>query len=260
MRIPIIAGNWKMNKTPSEAKLLAEAMKERLQAITGVDRVLCPPFVDIPVVASVITGSDIGLGAQNMYTKDSGAFTGEISPLMLKELCQYVILGHSERRRYFGETDDFVNEKVRVALDHGLTPIICIGETLEQNEAGQTDSVVSGQTRGVLTGLTKQEALKVVIAYEPIWAIGTGRAATADGAQRVIGEVIRGTLSDMFDRQTAQSIRIQYGGSMNPANTRELIEQPDIDGGLIGGASLKADDFVEIVRITAEVKGTRTST
>ncbi|MGQ9553607.1 MAG: triose-phosphate isomerase [Anaerolineae bacterium] len=255
MRVPIIAGNWKMNKTPSEARALAEAMKERLQAISGVERVLCPPFIDIPAVAEVIAGTDIGLGAQNLYPENFGAYTGEVSPVMLKGLCRYVILGHSERRGYFGESDSFINRKVKAALAHGLTPIVCVGENLEQNERGETEAFVAGQVRAVFADITPADALKVVVAYEPIWAIGTGRAATAAGANHVIGSVVRATLAQLYGTESAERIRIQYGGSMTASNSRELLQQPDIDGGLIGGASLKPDDFIEIVRIAADIRG-----
>jgi len=254
MRVPIIAGNWKMNKTPAEARALAATMKDRLQVIAGVERVLCPPFVDLVPVSEVIAGTGIGLGAQNLYPENAGAYTGEVSPLMVKELCQYVILGHSERRSYFGESDCFVNRKVRAALGHGLTPIVCVGENLEQNERGETDGFVSGQVRAVLADLGADGVLKIVLAYEPIWAIGTGRAATAEGANRVIGGVVRATLAAMYGRSVAERVRIQYGGSMAAANARELLAQPDIDGGLIGGASLKADDFVAIVQTAADLR------
>lgn len=257
MRVPIIAGNWKMNKTPSEARELVQAMKDRLAAIRGVEKVLCPPFVDLVVVSALVEGTDIGVGAQNLYPAEAGAYTGEISPLMVRELCRYVILGHSERRGYFGETDGFVNQKVHSALKHGLVPIICVGEDLEQNERGETERVVSSQVRGVLSGLTGQQVRDVVIAYEPIWAIGTGRAATAEGANRVIADVVRATVAELYGSEVAQAMRVQYGGSMNAANSRELLQQPDIDGGLIGGASLKADEFVEIVRIAAEERAVR---
>ncbi len=257
MRIPIIAGNWKMNKTPSEARELVSDMRAELSAIQGAEKVLCPPFVDLAAVADLVSGTDIAVGAQNLYPADSGAFTGEVSPVMLKGLCQYVILGHSERRGYFGETDDFINQKIKAALTHGLRPIICVGENLEQNEGGRTGEVVSGQVRGVLQDLPADDLDRLVIAYEPIWAIGTGRAATAEGANQVIGGVVRATLAELYGSGVADRVRIQYGGSMNAANARELLEQPDIDGGLIGGASLKAADFVSIVKTAAEVRGVR---
>jgi len=255
MRVPIIAGNWKMNKTPSEARELAASMKDRLLEISSVERVLCPPFIDIPAVAAVVGGTEIGVGAQNLYPEKAGAYTGEISPLMLKELCQYVILGHSERRGYFAETDEFINRKVKSALANGLTPIICVGESLEQYDRGETGRVVSSQVGGVLAGLSTEEVLRVVMAYEPIWAIGTGRAATSEGANQVIGGVVRATIAELVGADVADRVRIQYGGSMNAANALDLLQQPEIDGGLIGGASLKADDFVAIVRAAAEAKG-----
>ncbi|MHB0875678.1 MAG: triose-phosphate isomerase [Anaerolineae bacterium] len=257
MRVPIIAGNWKMNKTPKEARELAAAMKDRLLAITAAERVLCPPFIDLSAVYDVVAGTDIGLGAQNLYPEKSGAYTGEVSPAMLKELCQYVILGHSERRGYFGESDEFINRKVKSALSYGLTPIVCVGENLEQNERGETGSFVSGQVCGVLAGLAAEDVLKLVVAYEPIWAIGTGRAATAEGANQVIGGVVRATIAELYGAAIADQVRIQYGGSMNAANAAELLRQPDIDGGLIGGAALKADDFIAIVQAAADVRGAR---
>lgn len=254
MRIPIIAGNWKMNTNVDEAIRLVESMLDGLEAVPGVERVLCPPFVSLTYVSDLMVETSIGLGAQNMYPAEKGAFTGEISPHMLKGLCQYVILGHSERRQYFGETDEFVNRKVHAALAHGLTPIICLGETLEQNEAGQTDEVVTRQTRGVLADLSGAQVTQTVIAYEPIWAIGTGRPATGEGANRVIG-LIRDVVAGLVGQAVAQAVRIQYGGSVNAGNAAEFMGQPQIDGALVGGASLKADQFVSIVRITATLKG-----
>jgi len=254
MRIPIIAGNWKMNTNVDEAIRLVESMLDGLEAVPGVERVLCPPFVSLTYVSDLMVETSIGLGAQNMYPAEKGAFTGEISPHMLKGLCQYVILGHSERRQYFGETDEFVNRKVHAALAHGLTPIICLGETLEQNEAGQTDEVVTRQTRGVLADLSGAQVTQTVIAYEPIWAIGTGRPATGEGANRVIG-LIRDVVAGLVGQAVAQAVRIQYGGSVNAGNAAEFMGQPQIDGALVGGASLKADQFVSIVRTTATLKG-----
>ncbi len=255
MRTPIIAGNWKMNKTVGEAVALVRDMRSGLNQVTSVDRVLCPPFLALPAVAELLKPTSIGLGAQNMYWEEKGAYTGEVSPLMLKGLCQYVILGHSERRGYFGETDENVNRKVKAALAHDLIPIICVGENLEQNEAGQTDAVVGSQVRGCLAGLTAQEVQGLIIAYEPIWAIGTGKPATGAGANAVIGLTIRGAVAELYDQATAQAVRIQYGGSVNAANATEFMSQPDIDGALVGGASLKADQFVEIVRLSAKAKG-----
>jgi triosephosphate isomerase len=251
MRTPIIAGNWKMNRTPAEAADLARALLGDLAGVAGVDRVLCPPFVALPAVAEVLKGSSIGLGAQNIYWKDSGAFTGEVSPVMLKGWCQYVILGHSERRQYFGESEETVNLKVKAALNHGLTPIICVGEVLAENEAGQTTAVVTRQTQGAYAGLSAEDALKTVIAYEPVWAIGTGRAATAEGANAVIGQ-IRAVVAGLYAPEVAAAIRIQYGGSVTAANAAELMAQPEIDGALVGGASLKPAEFVAIVKAAAK--------
>ena len=251
MRKSIVAGNWKMNKTPAEAADLARALLKDLAGVAGVDRVLCPPFVALPAVAEVLKGSPLGLGAQNIYWKDSGAFTGEVSPAMLKGWCQYVIVGHSERRQYFGETDGTVNLKAKAALSHELTPIICVGEVLAENEAGQTTAVVTRQTQGAYAGLSAAEALKTVIAYEPVWAIGTGRAATAEGANAVIGQ-IRAVVAGLFSPEVAAALRIQYGGSVTAANAAELMAQPEIDGALVGGASLKPAEFVAIVKAAAK--------
>jgi triosephosphate isomerase (TIM) len=250
MRTPIIAGNWKMNKTPAEAADLARALLADLTAVSGVDRVLCPPFVSLAAVAEVIKGTPIGLGAQNIYWKDSGAFTGEVSPVMLKGWCQYVILGHSERRQYFGETDATVNQKVAAALSHGLTPIICVGEVLSENQTGKTTEVVTRQTKGCYAGLTAEQALKTVIAYEPVWAIGSGLAATPEGANATIGQ-IRAVVAGLYSKEVAEAIRIQYGGSVAANNAAELLAQPEIDGALVGGASLKPAEFIAIVKAAA---------
>jgi triosephosphate isomerase len=247
MRKPIIAGNWKMNKTPAETRELINELKPLVQD-AEVDVVVCPPFVCLAAAAEALKGSNIALGAQNMHFEEKGAYTGEIAPNMLKELgVEYVIIGHSERRQYFGETDESVNKKVTVALAHGLNPIMCVGETLEEREKGITEKVVEKQTREGLKGLEAQDAQRVVIAYEPVWAIGTGKTATSDQANEVIA-FIRGIVSDMFGKDVAEKIRIQYGGSMNPQNASELMAMPDIDGGLIGGASLKAEDFAKVVK------------
>jgi triosephosphate isomerase len=216
--------------------------------LTGVEVVLCPPFTALAAVREAIGPAHIGLGAQNMHFEEQGAFTGEISPLMLAELCQYVILGHSERRQFFGETDDGVNKKAQAALAHGLTPIICVGENLEQNRAGQTGPVVGGQVRAAFQDIGAAEAARVVIAYEPIWAIGTGVAAVPAEVNRIIGLSIRGVLADMYGEDLAQSTRVQYGGSVNAANMADFAIQSEIDGALVGGASLKADGFVSIVK------------
>jgi triosephosphate isomerase len=251
MRIPIIAGNWKMNKTIAEAVQFVEAIKEPLKTIDGVTKVVCPTFVCLAPVKEAIGSARIGLGAQNLYFEESGAYTGEIAPGMLDGLCQYVIVGHSERREYFGETDEGVNKKIKAALAHRLTPIVCVGETLQLRQAGQTNNWVKNQVVAALQGLGGAQVSSMVVAYEPIWAIGTGVAATTADAQEVIGEVIRPTIAQLYGDEVAQAIRIQYGGSVKPSNAAELMSMPDIDGGLVGGASLQVNDFVDIVRLTA---------
>ena len=255
MRKPILAGNWKMNKTVVDAVALVTEIKDHLLGIPGVEKVLCPPFTAVPDVARLVSGTEIGVGAQDMYWKESGAYTGEVSPLMVAEFCSHVIIGHSERRGHFGDTDQTVNLKIKAALGHGLTPIACVGETIDLREEGKTEEWVSGQVIAALEGLTAEQAASLVLAYEPIWAIGTGLAATAEEAERVCGQVVRATVADLFGQSTAEAIRIQYGGSVQPANAAELMAQPNIDGALVGGASLKAADFVEIVRLAAATKG-----
>ena len=248
MRKPIIAGNWKMNKTGAETTQLIEALRPLVADVTEVDIVVCPPFVNIESASVALKGSNIKLGAQNMHYEQSGAYTGEIAPAMLLAFgVEYVILGHSERRQYFGETDDAVNKKTKVALEFGLKPIVCVGEMLEEREAGITNEVVCKQTKLALLGLSSEQAAGVVLAYEPIWAIGTGKTATADDANETIG-AIRNAVAEAFDAKTAQNVRIQYGGSMKPSNVAELMAKPEIDGGLIGGAALKAEDFSLIVK------------
>ena len=251
MRIPFVAGNWKMNKTVAEARELVAVMGKDLKNVKNVEKVLCPPFVSLVAVANLIGGTDLGLGAQNMHWEDKGAFTGETSPGMVKEFCQYVILGHSERRTYFGETDETVNKKVLAAQKHGLTPIVCVGETLAENEAGRTAEVVRRQTLEGLKGLDAAFAAKIVVAYEPVWAIGTGRASSAENAEVVHRDVVRAALKDLFGHETAQAIRILYGGSVTGANAAEFFAEPDIDGALVGGASLKSDDFIAIAMAAA---------
>lgn len=247
-RKPIVAGNWKMNKNVAEAIDLAGDIKRDLADCKEVDVVLCPPFTAVKAVGDVITGTHIDLGAQNMHWEKSGAFTGEVSAEMLREIyCHYVILGHSERRTYFGETDEIVNKKTRAALESNLIPIVCVGETLAEREAGQTNEVVGRQVRGSLAGLSNQQLVKTVIAYEPVWAIGTGKTATPQQAQDAHA-FIRSVLAEIADQAVAQSVRIQYGGSVKASNARELFSLPDIDGGLIGGASLEARSFIEIVK------------
>jgi triosephosphate isomerase (TIM) len=252
MRTPFVAGNWKMNKTGEEARLLVADLLTELQPVSGVEKAICPPFPYLVSLANMLAGSGIGLGAQNMHWEASGAYTGEVAPKMVAEFCQYVILGHSERRAYFVETDEMVNKKVKAALAVGLIPIMCVGETLTENEAGLTSAVVTRQTRLGLEGLAPADAAKVVIAYEPVWAIGTGKAATSEQAQDVHANIVRKTLADMFGGETAQAIRIQYGGSVNAKNAAELFSMPDIDGALVGGASLKAPDFGVIVKAAAK--------
>lgn len=248
MRTPIVAGNWKMHKTIAEARHLVYEMVTDLDNIKGVEKVLCPPYMALMSVSELLQDKDIGIGAQNLHWEAEGAYTGEISPKMVAEICQYVIIGHSERRQYFGESDEKVNRKVKAALAYGLIPILCVGESLEENEAGRTEEVVSGQIRRALDGLSAASVRNLIVAYEPIWAIGTGKAATAEGADRVIAENIRGPLMDIYNEETAESVRIQYGGSVKPHNAAEFFTQPNIDGALVGGASLKAVDFVAITK------------
>lgn len=248
MRKKIIAGNWKMNKNHHEAEDLAKGIVKRVADVIGVEVVLCPPFTSLSTVRDAIENTSIGLGAQNMHWEDKGAFTGEVSANMLLTLgCEYVILGHSERRMYFHESDDVVSRKVKAALRSGLTPIVCVGETRKEREDGITKKVVETQIKGAFEGLTKEAFDETVIAYEPVWAIGTGLNATAEQAQEVHA-FIRKLLSDMYGAKIADKTRIQYGGSMKPSNAPELLEQPDIDGGLIGGASLEAETFEGIVK------------
>ncbi len=248
MRTKIVAGNWKMNKTPAEAVALIEGIRAALDdSDCTVEVVVCPPFIDLAVAAEALQGSRIGLGAQNMHAEPSGAFTGEVSAGMLTSLgVKYVILGHSERRALFGETDAMVNAKTKAALAAGLTPIVCIGETLSERETNRTDAVVTAQIKGSLADLG-DDLQRCVIAYEPVWAIGTGRTATPGQAQEVHA-LIRRVLAELANGQIANAVRIQYGGSMKPGNAAELLAQPDIDGGLIGGAALEAGSFVEIVK------------
>ncbi|MCS6825742.1 MAG: triose-phosphate isomerase [Caldilinea sp.] len=251
MRRPMMAGNWKMNKTIDEAVTLARAIREQVNDVANVDCVVCPPFIDIPAVSETLKGSNIAVGAQNMHWAESGAYTGEISAPMLKGLATYVIIGHSERRQYFAETDETVNKKAHSAVTAGLTPILCVGESLEQNERGETQTFVSSQVRAALTGFTADQVKQIIIAYEPIWAIGTGRAATAQQANEICGGVVRKTVGEMFGAEAAAAIRILYGGSTNEKNIGEIMAQPDIDGALIGGASLKVESYAAMVKITS---------
>ncbi|MGH2588559.1 MAG: triose-phosphate isomerase [Dehalococcoidia bacterium] len=248
-RTPVIAGNWKMNPLPEGVLTLAEPLRTSLGEVTGVERVLCPPFIYLASIRDLLAGSSIGLGAQDAYWKDTGAYTGEVSAAMLVGLVQYVILGHSERRTYFGETDETVRLKVQAALGHGLRPIVCVGETLEQRDAGQTGEVLRREVQEGLGGLDLPENL--IVAYEPIWAIGTGRAATAAIAEETCGQ-IRLLLGEEHGPGLARGVRILYGGSVTSANVAEFLAEPDIDGALVGGASLKADEFAALARQAAQ--------
>ena len=251
MRVPMIAGNWKMNTTVGEAIALVNEMRQELDQIDNVDRVICPPFISLATVRELIKGSSIKLGAQNIYFEEKGAYTGEISPLMLADLCEFVIIGHSERRQYFNETGEVTNRKVRAALKVKLKPILCVGEKLEENEAGRTEEIVTGQLRASLAGIDYPKGL--IIAYEPIWAIGTGKAATGEQANETIG-LIRHNIAELYSERAAQDVRILYGGSVTAANATEFINQPEIDGALVGGSSLKADQFLSIVKQAKGIK------
>ena len=248
MRRKILAGNWKMHKTAAESAALAKEIVEALKAKPSASEVvICPTYVALDRVAAILAGSPVQLGAQDMHWDAQGAYTGKISADMLKAVgVSHVILGHSEQRAFFHETDETVNRKTRKALSEGLKPIVCVGETLAEREAEITEKVVETQLRGAYSGISASEASKTVVAYEPVWAIGTGRNATPQQAQDV-HRFIRGLLASIYDRATADSIRIQYGGSMKPENARELLSQPDVDGGLIGGAALKSDSFLGII-------------
>jgi triosephosphate isomerase len=253
MRIPFVAGNWKMNKTVEEARSLVFEMSLSLREIEGVEKVLCPPFPALLAVAALLEGIDIGLGAQNMHWEGKGAFTGEVSPGMVAEFCKYVILGHSERRIFLNETNEAVNRKVRAAQVYDLIPIVCVGETLSENQAGQTAKVVRYQLCESLKDLDKGLASRIVIAYEPIWAIGTGLASTGENANSVVIEIIRPALADLFGEENSQAIRVLYGGSVTSTNAAEFFKQADIDGALVGGASLKTEEFVAIARAASRL-------
>ena len=254
-RKPIIAGNWKMNKTIDEALPLIKGISEGVQDISTVETVVCPPFVALQAVSTALAESNVGVGAQNVYFEESGAYTAETAPGMLEGLVSYCIIGHSERRNIFGESDEWVNRKAIALLAHGITPIICVGESLKQNQAGETVPFVRGQMEAALAGLTAAQVAGLVIAYEPIWAIGTGLTATPADANEIIKTSIRDVVADLYDDTTAQAVRIQYGGSAKPANIAGYMAQPDIDGALVGGAALKADSFVAMVEETARVLG-----
>ena len=248
MRTPVIAGNWKMNKTVAEAVALASEIKEKVAGVENVKIIVCPVFTAVKSVADVLKGTNVKVGAQDMYWETSGAYTGEVSGEMLLEAgAEYVIIGHSERRQYFGETNETVNKKLKKALSIGLKPIVCIGETLADRESGNTEAVVEKQVREGFVGLTAEEMKGTIIAYEPVWAIGTGKTATAEQAEAVHA-FVRTLVSQLWDKETADAVVIQYGGSMKPENVASLLAQPDIDGGLIGGAALKADSFEKLVK------------
>jgi len=247
----MIAGNWKMNTTVGEAIELVNEMRQELDRIDNVDKVICPPFVSLAAIKELIKGSTIKLGAQNLYFEEKEAYTGEISPLMLADLCEFVIVGHSERRQYFNETIEVVDKKVQAALKVGLTPILCIGESSEENEAGKTEEILTRQLSSPSARLYYLGGL--ILAYEPIWAIGTGRAATGRQANGTIG-FIRRHIAQQYGKGIAQEVRILYGGSVTADNIAEFISQPEIDGALVGGASLKASEFLNIVRQTSEIK------
>ena len=249
MPISFMAGNWKMNTTVAEARSLAEAVADRVGSSTEVTTVLCPPFVSLTAVAEAVSGSSITVGAQNMHPAASGAFTGEISAPMLAEMCSHVIIGHSERRALFSETDEFVNEKVLAAFESGLTPILCVGEQLDDREAGRADQVVEAQVRGGLAGVESPGSL--VVAYEPVWAIGAGRAATPETAQQIMTH-IRSVLASIFGDEPASGVPLPYGGSANPGNTEGFMAQPDINGALVGGAALDAYSFCQMVEIASQ--------
>ncbi len=252
MPVPLAAGNWKMNTTVDEAVALAEAVKEAVEGITGVNVLVCPPFVSLAPVAKALENSRVMVGAQNMHTQPSGAFTGEVSAGMITGICRYVILGHSERRQLFGEDDRLINLKVRAAVDAGLIPILCVGETLEQREGGKAGDVVGNQVKTGLDGVSPSQGL--VVAYEPVWAIGTGVSATPETAAEIMGGVILKTLEDLYGGQTASQTPLLYGGSVNPDNIDGFVSQDVIHGGLVGGSSLRADQFAAIVKATADAK------
>ena len=248
MRKTVIAGNWKMYKTNKEAVEVLTQLKDLTKDVSTVDIVIGAPFTCLSDAVKAVKGSNVKIAAENVYPKEEGAYTGEVSPKMLKDIgVEYVILGHSERREYFGETDEFINQKVKAVLEYGMTPIFCIGEKIEDRESGKTLDVNTRQIKGGLADLSQEEAKKVIVAYEPVWAIGTGKTATPEMAQETHKE-IRNVLTEMFGKDVAEEITIQYGGSMKPENAKDLLSQADIDGGLVGGASLKADSFFEIIK------------
>jgi triosephosphate isomerase len=254
MRTPIIAGNWKMYKTLPESVTFVHELALRLESFNSVERVVCPTFIAVASVAEALRNTPILVGAQSLHWENEGAYTSQVSPTMLKDLVTYVIIGHSECRAYLAETDEQVNKKAKAALAHGIKPIIAVGESLAINEAGETQQFVGGQVRAALDGISAEQMAQVVIAYEPIWAIGTGKSASGEQANAIISG-IRGVIADLYGDSVASAIRIQYGGSVKPGNMAEFMSQPDIDGALVGGAALKVDDFVQLVEIAAQQKG-----
>ncbi len=250
-RSPLIAGNWKMNKTVADALRLVAEMLPGLQAVQGVEKLLCPPAMALMPLSAALDGKEVALGAQNLYWENEGAYTGELSAAMVAEFCQYVIIGHSERRIIFRESDLDIHRKLQAALMAGLRPVLCVGETLQQNEAGRAAEVVSAQLRAALEGVQVNSAEALVVAYEPVWAIGTGKAATPEPTNTLLRNVIRPTLAGVFGKETAQGMRILYGGSVNAGNAAAFFAQPEVDGALVGGASLKAQEFVEITKAAA---------
>lgn len=255
MRTPIIAGNWKMHKTVTESVDFVTELAPNLAEFTGVERVVSPTFVALAAVYDALKDTDIQVSAQNIHWEEKGAFTSQIAPNMLQSITDYVIIGHSECRAYLGDTNETVNKKTKAALAHGLKPIIAVGESLEQNEAGETIAFVGTQVREALADVSAGDMANVVIAYEPIWAIGTGRSATAEDANATIRDAVRKVVRELYGDAVADALRIQYGGSVKPNNMTEFMSQPDIDGALVGGASLKVADFTELVKLAAEAKG-----
>jgi triosephosphate isomerase len=255
MRTPVIAGNWKMYKTLAESVDFVRELAPKLAPFTNVERIVCPTFLALAAVAEALKGTAIHVGAQSAHWETQGAFTSQVSAAMLQGIAEYVIIGHSECRAYLGETDEQVNKKVKAALKLGLKPIIAVGESLQQNEAGETSAFVGGQVRNALVDVSAADMANVIIAYEPIWAIGTGRSADGATANNIIGGTVRATLAELYGNEIAQSVRIQYGGSVKPENMAEYMSQPDIDGALVGGASLKINDFAALVEAAARAKG-----
>ena len=254
MRTPIIAGNWKMHKTPAETTEFVSELAPQVAGFSGVETIVIPPYVALPGAAAAAGGTTVKVGAQDVHHAEKGAFTSSIAAHMLMGLVEYVIVGHSETRQYLGVTDELVNQKAHAALQHGLKPIIAMGENLEENEAGQTESVCQRQIRAAFEGIPAEALPNILIAYEPIWAIGTGKSADPETANSIIAKAIRATVEDLYGADAAQAMRIQYGGSVKPNNMLDYMQQPDIDGALVGGASLEVDSFVELIRLAAQAK------